>query len=41
MPFNLIEITQEDSQLFARLKKMIDACVKMECVGCHKLIPTI
>jgi len=20
---------------------MIDACVKMECLGCHKLIPTV
>jgi hypothetical protein len=23
-----------------RLQKMIDNCVKMECVGCRKLIPT-
>lgn len=28
-------------QLFNRLKKMIDACVKMECLGCHQLVPTI
>ena len=28
-------------QLFNRLKKMIDSTVKMECSGCHKLIPTI
>ena len=31
----------EDIQLFNRLKRMIDATVKMECLGCHKLIPTI
>lgn len=36
-----LEITFEDNQLFARLKKMVDACVKMECLGCHKLIPTV
>lgn len=38
---NAIEISQQDFQLFTRLKKMIDACVKMECMGCHQLIPTV
>ena len=27
-------------QLFDRLKKIVDATVKLECYGCHKLIPT-
>jgi hypothetical protein len=31
----------EDYKLFTRLKKIIDATVKMECAGCHKLVPTI
>jgi len=34
------QIAIEDFQLFNRLKKMIDATIKMECAGCHKLIPT-
>ena len=37
---NLI-ISSEDLQLFNRLKKMIDATVRLECAGCQKLIPTI
>ena len=36
-----IEIPYQDYLLFNRLKKMIDACVKMECLGCHQLVPTI
>jgi hypothetical protein len=38
---NQVEISTEDFQLFGRLKKIIDACVKMQCSGCHKLIPTV
>lgn len=38
---NYISIHYEEMQLFNRLKKMIDSTVKMECSGCHKLIPTI
>jgi phenylalanine-4-hydroxylase len=29
-----------DLQLFERLKKIVDASVKMECESCHKLVPT-
>lgn len=36
-----VEIGHQDFQLFTRLKKMIDACVKMECLGCHQLVPTV
>ena len=37
---NQIHISEDDMQLFNRLKKIIDAAVKMECAGCHKLVPT-
>ena len=36
----MYQIDLEDMQLFNRLKKMIDSAIKMECSGCHKLIPT-
>jgi predicted aldo/keto reductase-like oxidoreductase len=36
----MYQIDPEDMQLFNRLKKMIDSAIKMECSGCHKLIPT-
>jgi hypothetical protein len=36
-----VQIDWEEAQLFERLKKIIDACVKLECAGCHKLIPVV
>lgn len=39
--YQKVSIDFEELQLFDRLKKIIDCTVKVECVGCHKLIPTV
>lgn len=36
-----VTIEFEELQLFERLKKLVDCSVKMQCIGCHKLVPTV